>query len=395
MPDGIRAKAAAILAAVSDAQTTAGRTQTADPAMTGASDSAAEGTMLAPPVETVNACLCGSRRHERVSRAIDRLHRLPGSFEFVRCTRCMLVRLSPRPAADGIGFYYPPEEYYSLADPAASDDRSSIVRRTARLRSRLRDAVLVQLGYPVTAERKVHRMTNRLLRGPLRGGAPYGMGRRFPPFVPDGTVLDIGCGNAVFLSHLKRHGWKVAGVDVSPRAAEVAKSAFDIDVFVGELSEAGFAAGSFDVVQLSHVIEHVTDPRKLMAKVAELVKPNGRIYVETPNVDSFACRRAGDYWVPWEAPRHLYLFAPTTLGALVDGAGLRVEQMSTVNFGHLSWEETYRQEERVGHPLPGRPHVAPGRRPLLAVRSAADLIARTVRPMSGEILSCWATRART
>lgn len=346
-----------------------------------------------PPVETVPTCLCGHSGVEAISHARDRLHRLPGEFAFVRCTQCLLVRLSPRPTGEGIAFYYPPEEYYSLADPSASDHRSTLVRRTARLRSVLRDAVLDRMGYPMPGGGAARRLAGRVLRGPLRGSAPYGMGRRFPPFLPGGSALDIGCGNGAFLGHLKRHGWQVTGVDTSPRAAELAKRAFEVDVFVGEAWDSPFPSESFDVIHLSHVIEHVTDPFRLMAKVADLARPGARIYVETPNVDSFGRRRAGDYWVPWEAPRHLYLFSAPTLRELLSRSGLHVERVTTVKFGHLEWEETYRREAREGRALPVRPHVRFGRRPVLAVHSLADLAHRTVRPLSGEILSCWATKA--
>lgn len=327
-----------------------------------------------------------------MSPARDRLHWLPGEFGFVRCTRCTLVRLSPRPAGDGISFYYPPGEYYSLADPTLPADLSSLRRRTARLRGVLRDAALARLGYDVGGGGIARRMAGAVLSGPLRRSAPYGMGRRFPPFVPGGSALDIGCGNGAFLGLLKRHGWQVAGVDISPRAAELAKRAFDIDVFVGQAWDAPFPAESFDVIQLAHVIEHVTDPVRHMSKVASLARPGARIYVETPNVDSFARRRAGEYWVPWEAPRHLYLFSPATLRDLVTGAGLRVERMSTVKFGHLEWEETYRQEAQDDRPLPARPYVRHMRRPVLALHALADLAHRTARPLSGEILSCWITK---
>lgn len=344
-----------------------------------------------PPVETVRACLCGHSGVEPVARARERLHRLPGEFAFVRCTRCSLVRLSPRPAGQGLAFYYP-AEYFRPADPTLSNDLSILRRRAARLRGALRDAVLTRLGYEVPRGGLARRIAGHLPAAWLHRSAPYGMGPRFPPFVPGGSALDIGCGNGAFLGMLKRHGWEVAGVDTSPRAAELAKRTFDIDVFVGQVCDAPFPAESFDVIHMSHLIEHVTDPVRLMSKVADLARPAARIYVETPNVESFGRRRGGEYWVPWDAPRHLYLFSPPTLHDVLSGAGLEVERMTTVKFGHLEWEETYRQEGQRGRALPARPHVRPTRRPVLALHGLAELAHRTARRMSGEILCCWATK---
>lgn len=346
----------------------------------------------APPTETVTICICGHEGAEPVSPACDRLHRLPGDFAHVRCTRCTLVRLSPRPAHAQMSFYYP-ADYYSFADPAdAADSSNQRPSRKGKLRSFLREAVLTTLDYPLPQPTRVHRLLGRMLIGPLRGSAPYGMGRRFPRRVEGGRALDVGCGNGSFLSLLKRHGWQVAGADVSARAAEVAKRAFGIDVFVGELWDAPFEPQSFDLIQMSHVLEHVGDPVRLLAKAADLVKPGGEIYIETPNPDSFDCHRAGEYWVPWEAPRHLYLFSPVTLRQLLGRTGLEVERISTVQFGHYDWEETYRREALAGRALPIRPQVRPWRRPYVASLPIAARIARFRNPLAGEIICCWARR---
>lgn len=347
----------------------------------------------APPTETVTTCVCGHDRAEPISPAYDRLHRLPGKFAHVRCTRCTLVRLSPRPVHGQLGFYYP-ADYYSFTDPTGTtDDSARTPGRRARLRSFLREAVLTTLDYPLPRPTRVHRPVGRMLAGPLRGSAPYGMGRRFPRRVENGRALDVGCGNGSFLSHLKRHGWQVAGVDVSPRAAEMAKQAFDIDVFVGELWDSPFESRSFDLIQMSHVLEHVSDPARLLAKARDLVKPGGEIYIETPNVESFDCHRAGEYWVPWEAPRHLYLFSPGTLRQLLARTELEIERSSTIRFGHYDWEETYRREGRAGRALPIRPHVRAWRRPYLALLPVAARIAQIRNPLAGEIICCWARRA--
>ncbi len=172
----------------------------------------------------------------------------------------------------------------------------------------------------------------------------------------------------------------------------MAKQAFGIDVFVGQLWDAPFPSASFDLVHMSHVLEHVPDPVRLLTEAVDLARPGGQIYLETPNVDSFSRRRAGKYWVPWEAPRHLYLYSPATLGELVSGVGLEVERMSTFHFGHHDWEETYRHESRAGRALPVRPHVRPWRRPFLAILPVAARVHQIFRPLGGEILCCWARK---
>ena len=100
-----------------------------------------------PPTETVNRCfLCGGSHSEFMFSARDRLHRLPGEFALVQCSDCRLVRLSPRPLLDQLGFYYPEGEYYSYQTPARIPQQSGW---RGKVRESIRHSIMRWKGYPI------------------------------------------------------------------------------------------------------------------------------------------------------------------------------------------------------------------------------------------------------
>src|SRR5437016_2216443 len=100
-------------------------------------------------------------------------------------------------------------------------------------------------------------------------------------------VLDVGCGSGTLLGLLKHRGFRVTGLDFSAEAAAIAKAEKGVDVAVGSLEEAHFPAESFDVVTLFHVMEHVTNPRLVLAEVSRVLKPNGVAILQVPNIESW------------------------------------------------------------------------------------------------------------
>ena len=87
-----------------------------------------------------------------------------------------------------------------------------------------------------------------------------------------------------------------------------------IEVFSGESS-------LFDAITLSHVIEHVYDPNALLESCFKLLRPNGYIWIDTPNIDAQGHRYYGPFWRGLEPPRHLVLFTRNSLMHAVRQAG--------------------------------------------------------------------------
>jgi SAM-dependent methyltransferase len=134
--------------------------------------------------------------------------------------------------------------------------------------------------------------------------------------------LDIGCGRGYTLAWLARWGADVYGTQLSATAAETAKQLIGTDrVFVGELSEAGFADQRFDAVTLWHVLEHTPDPLAVLREVSRILKPTGLLYIEVPNAGGWSARTFGRHWLAYDVPKHLMHFTPKTLEATARQAG--------------------------------------------------------------------------
>src|SRR5438034_11694862 len=121
-------------------------------------------------------------------------------------------------------------------------------------------------------------------------------------------VLDVGCGSGTLLGLLKHRGFRVTGLDFSAEAAAIAKAENGVDVAVGTLEEAHFPAESFDVVTLFHVMEHVTNPRLVLAEVSRVLKTNGAASPQAPNIESWAikifCARRSGLHIPGHVMDH-------------------------------------------------------------------------------------------
>lgn len=137
-----------------------------------------------------------------------------------------------------------------------------------------------------------------------------------------GAILDLGCSSGAFLRSLKGPAWQLYGIEMSASAAAKAEANTGAQVFVGDILDAPFAPGSFDVITCFDVLEHVYEPRKVLEKVQQWLKPDGIFYVLVPNIDSGEARVFKSYWYGLEMPRHISHFSPKSLKNLAGTVGL-------------------------------------------------------------------------
>lgn len=98
----------------------------------------------------------------------------------------------------------------------------------------------------------------------------------------DKRILDIGCGIGAFVGRLREFSDRVVGVDVDEES--VLKGGYDLpNLALGVGERLPFADGSFDVVLLHEVIEHVDDDVETLREARRVLSPGGRVVVFCPN----------------------------------------------------------------------------------------------------------------
>jgi len=93
-------------------------------------------------------------------------------------------------------------------------------------------------------------------------------------------VLDVACGTGVlFGDYLKRGAQSVTGIDISPEMAKLAAAKFpQVQVICGDVEQTAFDR-QFDCVMVYNAFPHFPDPERLIAVLAGLVKPGGKLSV--------------------------------------------------------------------------------------------------------------------
>jgi 2-polyprenyl-3-methyl-5-hydroxy-6-metoxy-1,4-benzoquinol methylase len=144
---------------------------------------------------------------------------------------------------------------------------------------------------------------------------------------PGGRILDVGCGRGLFLHMLKQRGYEVQGTELSPAMAGHAYPGVPIDV--GELEPGRYPDASFDLIALSHVLEHLRSPDVTLEACRCALKPGGVLLVSVPNYGSIQARLGREFWFHLDLPRHLFHFTGETLQNLLIQQGFRIEQLRT------------------------------------------------------------------
>ena len=202
----------------------------------------------------------------------------------------------------------------------------------------LKTAYTKMVDEAYVAEEAARRVTCRKL---LSAASPH-LSEDGPPL-----VLDVGCGVGLLLDEARRRGWRAQGVELSDWGVRRARH-LGLDVFQGDLEEAGFAPGSFDGVFMIDVLEHLADPVRTLATASQVLRPGGVLCLVTPNAASAAAWVLGRRW--WGMlPGHVVLFPHRRLCELLRslGFGVRSQRPTALRFSLDYWLAS------VGEYLPG------------------------------------------
>jgi len=265
---------------------------------------------------------------------MDRLHKKQGVFAVVECLQCGFRYTNPRPTRKAIEDFYP-KNYgpYRGEVPSEIDWFSKGSSLLVQFKNTLKYRVLTRyydyqirnrpLGSLVIKQlpEKVQRLVERLAWRLFKMRNP-----RIPVFCGNGRVLDIGCGNGLYLSFLKSLGWDVTGFDIEDHIAPVLKET-GVSVFTGNLEAFSAVRGTYDLITMWHVLEHLHEPLKDLKTIRKLLSDHGSILIEVPNSDSPAAKLFRSDWYQWDLPRHLSHFTPQSLIRMLNESGFRVRDI--------------------------------------------------------------------
>jgi len=265
-------------------------------------------------LQEITCPVCASPAFHEHFRAVDNSRAVPGEFRLVTCDECDLVYLNPRPTVESLGACYG-------ADYAAH--RAPEDQRTRRL-TRIERAVLTRFyGW-----RFETRSGPVWLAGLFRKSfAAHRKNIRFFPIEGEGRLLDVGCGSGAYLEILREGGWTVAGVEIDPDAAQRARTKRSLDVHTGTVLDAPLPPGSFDVVTLWHVLEHVWNPNEVVDRIAHLLAPGGLFVVSAPAIDGHAAAALKEHWYHVDVPRHLLHFTRKRLTDFIAARGFDIDRV--------------------------------------------------------------------
>jgi 2-polyprenyl-3-methyl-5-hydroxy-6-metoxy-1,4-benzoquinol methylase len=256
--------------------------------------------------------LCGSSGTFIHTGQQDRLFGAYGLWNFKACSdpTCGLIWLDPMPITEDIAKAY--ASYYTHKS-RADVRQPKLLKRVLELMERGYWAG--KYKYPVAGSTMVEAIGKLLYLLPLRRSAADG-DVRFLTAVPNGRLLDVGCGSGEWLLFMRGLGWEVAGIDFDQRAVSIAVQN-GLKVRCGALEEGNFPTASFDAVVLNHVIEHVPDPVATLLECSRILRPGGKVVLFTPNSSSLGHKLFKTEWRGLEPPRHLHIFSMQSLSLIL------------------------------------------------------------------------------
>lgn len=231
---------------------------------------------------SMSCALCGNN-HVQVVSERDRDGK---PLRNVLCIACGLVWVDPRPSDENIDKFYS-SEYRLRYKGAYQPKPRHCYRETLRAITR----------------------TKRFL----------------PLYQPGMRVLDVGAGAGFFAYVLKRKGTLIEGIEPNEEYANYARTELGLrNIRTGFLKDIE-ENGCYDLITINHVFEHLSDPCLSMTQMHRILRAEGRVIMEVPNIEA-----------TYHAPNkifhvgHLYWYNPQTIQALAMRYGFTVDDVQIV-----------------------------------------------------------------
>lgn len=225
-------------------------------------------------------------------------------FEYVKCPACGTVQIRTIP--DDLDRYYS-GEYYSLQTRSQSSDNSL-------LRSLVRRFVV---NYRLTGRGLVGRLLTKVQPDSFEWIVPH-------TFTRKSSIIDIGCGTGRLVLKLAQCGFRNIGGVEPYIGSDIVYKVNRRDVVIRK-GGADSLSGTYDVLILSHVLEHVANPDGFVQTLKKLMHSGSYLVVSLPLLSSFAWKEYGIRSLPFaDCPRHLHIMTYDGFCSFAKKHGLRV-----------------------------------------------------------------------
>jgi SAM-dependent methyltransferase len=143
---------------------------------------------------------------------------------------------------------------------------------------------------------------------------------RIERYTRRGRLLDLGSWVGFLLAEARDRGWDPIGVEPSTFASRYAREQLGVEVVQADLFSAELPEHAFQAVVLGDVIEHLIEPDRALARIAELLAPGGVLYMALPDAGSRVARLMGPRW--WSViPTHVQYFTRDSMERLLRRSG--------------------------------------------------------------------------
>lgn len=258
---------------------------------------------------TYYCSLCNKRLHYIVCDEVD----IEGkSYTILMCKNCNVALTTPIPSSEELSILYSSPNY-----------RSESGQRFNRF-----------------VEYLIYIMRNRRMK-------------RIEKYIRSGRTLDVGCGRGLFLHILKLHGWKVTGVEFNEETAAAARKNYNIPVVTAKAMSLSLADGSFDVITLNHVLEHLIDPAEMIRECRRLLRKGGLLVASVPNMSSLQASFGKGSWFHLDPPYHLHHFTENGLIRLLDTHQFKVCSVRhfDLEYNPFGWLQTLLNKSGINRNL--------------------------------------------
>jgi 2-polyprenyl-3-methyl-5-hydroxy-6-metoxy-1,4-benzoquinol methylase len=264
-----------------------------------------------------------------------------------------LVFANPLPTAEQL------DQYYSDAGAWAAP-------RAERL-ERIEKSYLRKAAKPPRPGR------SRRVKPPAPPGGPERLLNAIAPYLPVDTpppgakVLDFGCGDGKLLNRFQERGWRTYGIEPSTHVPFIRHTRLETPP----------QDGSFDLIVLHHVLEHVLNPLDVLQQLSGSVRIGGSVLISVPRLDTLPVHRDLNYCI--DARRHIMSFTERCMTGLLARAGF--DNAARLDLPELDQSHTEGQPKRLR--LIATRVAAPLPPPAMALAPAIDALRQFRRRSRG------------